>query len=164
MPCNAHLLTAGQVAGIAGQETRPLRGAGLGLTRILTNGHAEGRAGLGPARWESLLHIGSLDEHPLLTFTAPGGLAAWRAPYRPRPAPVVCAPWPRAWPSPAPGARGAVPATSPPDPATATAATGSGGGGRAGGGGPPRCPCSSGQLRNGAGPKRPQATKAASRM
>ncbi|WP_063832400.1 hypothetical protein [Streptomyces novaecaesareae] len=71
VPCRAYLLTAGQFADIAAQEMHRSPGTDLDLTRVLADGHAE----LGPGRYETLLHVGDLDGHPLLTFTAPDGVA-----------------------------------------------------------------------------------------
>ncbi|WP_189924243.1 histone deacetylase [Kitasatospora xanthocidica] len=71
VPCRAYLVTVGQFSDIAAQEMRRSPGADLDLTRVL----ADGRAALGPGRYETLLHVGALDGHPLLTFTAPHGLA-----------------------------------------------------------------------------------------
>ncbi|MFF7995651.1 histone deacetylase [Kitasatospora xanthocidica] len=71
VPCRAYLLTVGQFSDIAAQEMRRCPGADLDLTRVL----ADGRAQLGPGRYETLLHVGALDGHPLLTFTAPRGVA-----------------------------------------------------------------------------------------
>ncbi|MFF7192706.1 histone deacetylase [Streptomyces sp. NPDC008079] len=67
----AHLLTLGQFSDIAAQEMYAAPGHDLDLTRVL----AEGRDRLGPGRYETLLHLGDLETHPLLTFTAP-----WHAP------------------------------------------------------------------------------------
>jgi hypothetical protein len=43
---------------------------------------ASGRVELGPGRYETLLHLGDLGGHPLLTFTAPWRVTdvAWRPP------------------------------------------------------------------------------------
>ncbi|MFE4516293.1 histone deacetylase [Kitasatospora sp. NPDC056783] len=82
VPCRAYLLTLGQFSDIAAQEILRSPGADLDLTRVL----ADGRAELGPGRYETLLRVGERDGHPLLTFTAPWGvagaeLAAPSAPY-----------------------------------------------------------------------------------
>ncbi|MEU8514993.1 histone deacetylase [Kitasatospora sp. NPDC048722] len=74
MPCRAYLLTAGQFSDVAAQEMYRSPGTDLDLTRVL----AHGRDRLGPGRYETLVHAGTLDGLPLLTFTAPGGLAAAR--------------------------------------------------------------------------------------
>ncbi|MEU9043009.1 histone deacetylase [Kitasatospora sp. NPDC048343] len=71
VPCRAYLLTAGQFSDIAAQEMRRSPGPDLDLDRVLAHGRAE----LGPGRYETLLHVGQLDGHPLLTFTAPWGVA-----------------------------------------------------------------------------------------
>lgn len=63
----AYLITAGQFADIAAQEMYRTTGADIDLGPVLATGRAE----LGPGRYETLLHIGDLDGHPLLTFTAP---------------------------------------------------------------------------------------------
>ncbi len=63
----AYLITAGQFADIAAQEMYGVAGADIDLGLVLATGRAE----LGPGRYETLLHIGDLDGHPLLTFTAP---------------------------------------------------------------------------------------------
>lgn len=63
----AHLLTVGQFSDIAAQEMYAAPGRDLDLTQVL----AEGRAQLGPGRYETLLHPGDLEGLPLLTFTAP---------------------------------------------------------------------------------------------
>ncbi|MGH4006962.1 MAG: histone deacetylase [Pseudonocardiaceae bacterium] len=63
----AYLVTAGQFADIAAQEMYGVAGADIDLGPVLATGRAE----LGPGRYETLLHIGDLDGHPLLTFTAP---------------------------------------------------------------------------------------------
>ncbi|MFJ6385070.1 histone deacetylase [Kitasatospora sp. NPDC092039] len=71
VPCRAYLLTAGQFSDLAAQEMRRLPGADLDLAPVLATGRAE----LGPGRYETLLHVGELDGHPLLTFTASRGVA-----------------------------------------------------------------------------------------
>ncbi|MEV7774604.1 histone deacetylase [Kitasatospora sp. NPDC086791] len=71
VPGRAYLLTAGQFADLAAQEAGRSPGADLDLTGVL----ADGRAVLGPGRHETLLRVGELDGHPLLTFTAPWGVA-----------------------------------------------------------------------------------------
>ncbi|MGH3914627.1 MAG: histone deacetylase [Pseudonocardiaceae bacterium] len=63
----AYLLTAGQFADIVAQEMYRSTGTDIDLGPVL----ATGRAQLGPGRYETLLHVGDLDGHPLLTFTAP---------------------------------------------------------------------------------------------
>ncbi|MFF4381758.1 histone deacetylase [Kitasatospora sp. NPDC001547] len=71
VPCRAYLLTAGQFSDLAAQEMRRRPGADLDLAPVLATGRAE----LGPGRYETLLHVGELDGHPLLTFTASRGVA-----------------------------------------------------------------------------------------
>ncbi|MEY9948763.1 histone deacetylase [Kitasatospora sp. GAS1066B] len=66
-PARAYLLTAEQFADLAAQEMRRPPGTDLDLTPALTHG----RATLGPGRYETLVHPGTLDGLPLLTFTAP---------------------------------------------------------------------------------------------
>ncbi|MFH9425160.1 histone deacetylase [Streptomyces sp. NPDC017529] len=63
----AHLVTAGQFSDIAAQEMHRAPSADLDLAAVL----ARGRVQLGPGRYETLVHPGSLDGLPLLTFTAP---------------------------------------------------------------------------------------------
>lgn len=74
----AYLITSGQFADIAAQEMYRAPSADLDLVPVL----ATGRAALGPGRYETLLHLGDLDGHPLLTFTAPWHAAdiTWKAP------------------------------------------------------------------------------------
>lgn len=67
----AWLVTAGQFADITAQEMYREPSADLDLTEVLTTGRAE----LGPGRYETLLHVGDRDGHPLLTFTAPWHVA-----------------------------------------------------------------------------------------
>lgn len=63
-----YLLTAGQFADLVAQEMhRPAHGD-LDLSRVLRDGRDE----LGPGRYETLVHLGDLDGHPILTCTAPG--------------------------------------------------------------------------------------------
>ncbi|MFF1791101.1 histone deacetylase [Kitasatospora sp. NPDC058243] len=71
LPCRAYLMTVSQFSDIAAQEMRRSPDTDLDLTRTLTHG----RDRLGPGRYETLVHAGELDGHPLLTFTAPEGLA-----------------------------------------------------------------------------------------
>ena len=66
-PARAYLITAGQFADVVTQEMYREPGAELDLLPVL----ATGRAQLGPGRYETLLHAGDLDGHPVLTFTAP---------------------------------------------------------------------------------------------
>ena len=67
----AYLLTAGQFADVVSQEMRRTPGEDLDLSPVL----ATGRAQLGPGRYETLVLAGHRDGCPLLTFTAPWGLA-----------------------------------------------------------------------------------------
>ena len=82
-PARAYLLTAGQFADITAQEMAREPGADIDLTPVLDAGRME----LGLGRYETLLHIGDLDGHPMLTFTAP-----WQAhdvPWQPPSAPYL---------------------------------------------------------------------------
>ena len=83
MPARAYLLTVGQFADVAAQEMHRAPGPaaaaagageraepepGLDLRAVL----ADGRAALGPGRYETLVCAGTLERRPVLTFTAPG--------------------------------------------------------------------------------------------
>jgi hypothetical protein len=74
----AYLITGGQLADIAAQEMSRSAGTDIDLRPVLATGRAE----LGPGRYETLLHVGDLDGHPLLTFTAPwhAGDVPWTVP------------------------------------------------------------------------------------
>lgn len=63
----AYLLTAGQFADIVAQEMYRSPAADLDLREVLTTG----RTRLGPGRYETLVRVGTLDGHPILTCTAP---------------------------------------------------------------------------------------------
>ncbi|WP_414942816.1 histone deacetylase [Amycolatopsis sp. cmx-11-51] len=63
----AYLIAAGQFADVVAQEMYSEPGTDLDLAPVL----AAGAATLGPGRYETLLHAGDLDGHPILTFTAP---------------------------------------------------------------------------------------------
>jgi hypothetical protein len=63
----AYLITAAQFADIVEQEMYRSPGADLDLSDVLSTGRAQ----LGPGRYETLLHLGDHDGHPMLTFTAP---------------------------------------------------------------------------------------------
>ncbi|MEU7644208.1 histone deacetylase [Streptomyces huasconensis] len=67
----AHLVTAEQFADIAAQEMYRQPGTDLDLTEALTRG----RAVLGAGRYETLVCAGQVDRMPVLTFTAPWGMA-----------------------------------------------------------------------------------------
>ncbi|WP_435796543.1 histone deacetylase [Kitasatospora indigofera] len=67
MPARAYLLSAGQFSDVAAQEMARPPGADLDLAGVL----ADGRARLGPGRYETLLRAGWLDGLPVLTLTAP---------------------------------------------------------------------------------------------
>jgi hypothetical protein len=70
-PARAYLITAGQFSDVAAQEMYREPGEDLDLAAVL----ATGRVQLGPGRYETLLHTGDLDGHPVLTFTAPWSAA-----------------------------------------------------------------------------------------
>lgn len=63
----AYLITAGQFADIVAQEMHREPNKGLDLETVI----ATGRSQLGPGRYETLLLPEWLDQHPMLTFTAP---------------------------------------------------------------------------------------------
>lgn len=69
----AHLVTAGQFCDVAAQEMyrEPGPGADLDLSGALR----AGRAVLGCGRYETVVCAGALDGVPVLTFTAPWGVA-----------------------------------------------------------------------------------------
>lgn len=62
----AHLLTLGQFSDIAAQEMYRDPGADLDLDGVLTYGRVE----LGPGRYETVVRTGTMDDLPVLTFTA----------------------------------------------------------------------------------------------
>ncbi|WP_205752310.1 hypothetical protein [Cryptosporangium phraense] len=66
-----YLVTAGQFADIAAQEMARVPDVDLDLGTAL----ADGRAQLGPGRYETLVSPGRLDGHPMVTFTAPWACA-----------------------------------------------------------------------------------------
>ncbi|GIF13988.1 histone deacetylase [Actinoplanes teichomyceticus] len=68
----AYLMTAGQFADVVAQEMYREPGVDLDL---LDEVAARGRVRLGPGRYETLLHVGVRDGHPVLTFTAPWSAA-----------------------------------------------------------------------------------------
>lgn len=74
----AYLITSGQFADIASQEMYRPTGVDFDLTAVLATGRVE----VGPGRYETLLYLGDLDGHPLLTFTAPWHATdvCWTAP------------------------------------------------------------------------------------
>lgn len=65
----AWLVTAGQFSDIAAQEMRRPPGEDLDLREVLTSGRHE----MGAGRYETLVCAGTVDGHPVLTFTAPWG-------------------------------------------------------------------------------------------
>ncbi|WP_435603900.1 histone deacetylase [Streptomyces sp. bgisy130] len=67
LPSRAYLLTLSQFSDIAAQEMYREPGEDLDLTEAV----AQGRARIGPGRYETLVCAGVLDGYPVLTFTAP---------------------------------------------------------------------------------------------
>ncbi|MFC3997468.1 histone deacetylase [Nocardiopsis sediminis] len=65
-PACAYLVTAEQFTDIAAQEMYKAPGADHDLAEVLRTG----RIVLGAGRYETLLHRGDLDGHPILTFTS----------------------------------------------------------------------------------------------
>ncbi|MFD9551601.1 histone deacetylase [Nocardia salmonicida] len=62
-----YLLTVDQFADLRAQEMYREPGADFDLARVL----ADGAVRLGPGRYETVLHVGTRDGVPILTFTAP---------------------------------------------------------------------------------------------
>ncbi|MGH3491617.1 MAG: histone deacetylase [Sciscionella sp.] len=71
VPARAYLITAGQFADVAAQEMNRAPQGDIDLAPVLR----DGRASLGPGRYETLLRCGQRAGIPLLTFTAPHGAA-----------------------------------------------------------------------------------------
>ncbi|MEU9115442.1 histone deacetylase [Streptomyces sp. NPDC048483] len=67
LPARVYLLTVSQFSDIAAQEMYRDPGEDLDLTEALR----QGRARLGPGRYETLVCAGRLEGSPVLTFTAP---------------------------------------------------------------------------------------------
>lgn len=67
----AYLITAGQFADVVAQEMRREPAGDLDLTEVLDSG----RQRLGDGRYETLVQVGSLAGHPMLTFTAPWSMS-----------------------------------------------------------------------------------------
>ncbi|MEU6128016.1 histone deacetylase [Saccharopolyspora sp. NPDC047091] len=67
----AYLVTPGQFADVVAQEMYREPGGDLDLREVLRTG----RQVIGPGRYETLLHVGERDGHPVLTFTAPWSAA-----------------------------------------------------------------------------------------
>lgn len=67
----AHLVTVGQLSDIAAQE---MYGEPDGVDLDLTGVLRDGRASVGPGRYETLICPGAIDGVPVVTFTAPWGL------------------------------------------------------------------------------------------
>ncbi|MFF2350510.1 histone deacetylase [Kitasatospora sp. NPDC058115] len=73
-PARAYLLTIGQFSDIAAQEMGDGPGADLDLAAVLRTG----RDPQGPGRYQTLVCPGTLDDVPVVTFTAPWTLAEAR--------------------------------------------------------------------------------------
>ncbi|MFE2724191.1 histone deacetylase [Kitasatospora sp. NPDC059327] len=71
VPARAYLVSAGQFSDIAAQETHREPGADLPPAAVLR----DGRDRPAPGPYGTLVCPGSLGDIPVLTFTAPGGLA-----------------------------------------------------------------------------------------
>lgn len=83
-PARAYLITAEQFLDIVDQEMYGVPGKPLDLADVV----AAGRLEHGPGRYETLIHAGDLDGHPVITFTAPW-TAARVPPNPPAPAYLV---------------------------------------------------------------------------
>ncbi|WP_034487404.1 hypothetical protein, partial [Actinomadura oligospora] len=70
-PARAYLLTSGQFGDVLAQEMRREVGADIDLTPAVTTG----RQTLGPGRYDTVLKVGEVAGHPMLTFTSPHGAA-----------------------------------------------------------------------------------------
>ncbi|MEV5573660.1 histone deacetylase [Spirillospora sp. NPDC052269] len=70
-PARAYLLTAGQFCDVLAQEMRRETGADIDLTPAITTG----RQTLGDGRYDTILNVGDVAGHPMLTFTSPHGAA-----------------------------------------------------------------------------------------
>jgi hypothetical protein len=70
-PARAYLLTLGQFSDVAAQERHAAPGTDLDLAAVL----ADGRAEVGPGKYQTLLCAGNRGGYPLLTFTCPNALA-----------------------------------------------------------------------------------------
>lgn len=64
---HAYLLTVSQFSDIAAQEMHQDPGTDLDLSEVLATGRHE----VGPGRYEAMIHVGWLEDLPVLTFTAP---------------------------------------------------------------------------------------------
>lgn len=69
----AYLVTAGQFADIAAQEMHRLPDPDDPIEEIVLDLRPGARHAAGPGHYETLVHVGDLDGHPMLTFTAPFG-------------------------------------------------------------------------------------------
>ncbi|MFD0684711.1 histone deacetylase [Actinomadura fibrosa] len=67
----AYLLSRRQFCDVMAQEMRRDTGTDHDLSEVL----ATGRQRLGPGRYETVLRVGDLEGHPMLTFTAPDPVA-----------------------------------------------------------------------------------------
>ena len=68
-----YLVTPGQFADIAAQEMYRIPEDGDPLEQIVLEPITGGRHTLGPGHYETLVDVGSYDDHPLVTFTSPHG-------------------------------------------------------------------------------------------
>lgn len=69
----AYLVTAGQLADIAAQEMYRLPADGDPIEELVLDPLDGGRHEAGPGHYETLVEVGGVDGHPLLTLTAPHG-------------------------------------------------------------------------------------------
>nr|WP_222854050.1 histone deacetylase [Fodinicola acaciae] len=67
----AYLISAGQFADVVAQEMRREPDGDLDLTEVLDTG----RQRLGDGRYETLVQVGAMAGHPMLTFTAPWSMS-----------------------------------------------------------------------------------------
>ncbi|MDR7279000.1 histone deacetylase [Catenuloplanes atrovinosus] len=63
----SYLVTVSQFSDLAAQEMYRPPGTDLDLGPVLERGHVR----LGDGRYETMVHAGDLDGHPMITFTAP---------------------------------------------------------------------------------------------
>jgi hypothetical protein len=70
-----YLITVGQLADVAAQEMYRDPRDGDPLEEVLLAPLRDGRHRLGDGRYETLVDVGRLDGHPMVTFTAPHRLA-----------------------------------------------------------------------------------------
>lgn len=69
----AYLVTAAQFADIAAQEMYRLPVEGDPIEELVLDPLDGGRHSVGPGHYETLVEVGRVEDHPLLTFTAPHG-------------------------------------------------------------------------------------------